>query len=96
MVLAFDAITWSIFVFSCAAGDTFSDPFVGLCGQNHPQPQVHLPAVGALVVIAGTIGARRLRSYRVFTVAVLVGGASAALLWVLYGDPAGNFPGLLG
>jgi hypothetical protein len=95
-VLAFDAFTWYVFALLCGIGENFRAPFVELCGRNQPQAQVHLPMLGAAVVVAGVVVATRTRRYRLFGVAIVIGFASAAALWALYGDPAGNFRGLLG
>lgn len=95
IALICDAVTWFVFVVDCGIGENFSGPFVTLCGKNTPQLQVHLPALGALVCVAGAAIAWRRRSYPVFVASVALGLLAAIALWAFYGDPAGHFNGIL-
>ena len=94
-MLAGDLFTWLLFVLHCGVGENFTGAFAHLCGPNRPQPQVHLPLLGALLVGGGLIAELRFARHRVFALAVAFGLVSAATLWALYGDPAGHFSGLL-
>lgn len=89
-----EAFTFLAFALACN-GENLRSPFTELCSAGHSHPQMHLPVLGFLAVLTGIAVSRTRSSYRGFVVGAGVGVLAGLALWLLYGDPAGHFGGLL-
>jgi hypothetical protein len=90
IVVAADVFTAVAFGLGCRLGENSAQTWLDFC--ESPLPV--LPWFGAGAVIAGAVLARWRRSSKPWLIGALLGAASAMSLWVLMGDPAGNFSGI--
>lgn len=79
-----------MFSIGCALGENQDETWTTFCDSRLRV----LPWLGAGAVIGGAVVGRWRRSYKPWLIGVLLGAASAMALWVLMGDPAGNFSGI--
>jgi hypothetical protein len=87
-----DLFTWAVFALGCGLIENSNPPY---CAGTSPELWLHLPLVAALVAFVAAALTRGLRSLWVLGAGLAVGFLGGVFPWVLYGDPAGNFGGLL-
>jgi hypothetical protein len=87
-----DLFTWAVFALGCGLIENSNPPY---CAGTSPELWLHLPLVAACVAFAAAALTRELRSLWVLGAGLAVGFVGGVFPWVLYGDPAGNFGGLL-
>ena len=92
---AADMATWLMFGVACGLGENATGAWADLCDPRSASPVIYAPALGPVALAIGVIGARRRRSLGVFWWGLACAVAAGAAVWVLYGDPAGHFSGLL-
>jgi hypothetical protein len=91
LVAVADLVTGMVFTYSCRLGDLDSQPWIDFCDS----PLTWLPPLGAGLTVAGGVHARMIERAWPLGVGAGLGLGIALGLWVLMGDPAGNFDGLL-
>jgi hypothetical protein len=91
IVVVGDAVTWFPFALACSIGDNTEEPWRTFCDS-----ELHLaPAVGGAAAFIGAVVARRWRRWSPLVVGLSLGTVAALAPWILVGDPAGNFGGVL-
>jgi hypothetical protein len=87
-----DLFTWAVFALGCGLIENSDPPY---CTGTSPELWLHLPLAAAFVVFVAAALTRELRSLWVLGAGLAVGFVAGVVPWTLYGDPAGNFGGLL-
>jgi hypothetical protein len=87
-----DLFTWAMFALGCGLRENSDPPY---CIGTSTELWLHLPLVAAFVAFVAAALTRELRSLWVLGAGLTVGFVGGVFPWVLYGDPAGNFGGLL-
>lgn len=91
-VVVADVATWFYFAVGCAVRENASDRWNDFC--RNPALTA-LPLMGIAVLAVGGTYSRRIGRSWPLVVSALLGLLLAAGFWLLMGDPAGNFDGLL-
>ena len=86
-----DLFTWIYFGIGCGVAENSSQVWIDFCEARYGL----LPAAGAVATLVLGAWALIKRRPRLLWLGVGVGVASALTLWILWGDPAGNFNGIL-
>ncbi len=81
-----DVVTTWIFGFACGAGEN-SDDANGFCESN----LYAIPLLGVITAVGGGVAARAVGRDWPWIIGTTVAVLLAASLWVLRGDPGGNF-----
>jgi hypothetical protein len=89
-VLGGDVFTAFAFGIGCGVGENQDRIWRDFC----ESPLLLVPWLGATAVAVGALVAHWRRSYKPWLIGAIVGIASGVILWLLMGDPAGNFSGL--
>ena len=83
VIAAADLFFWMLLGFMCGAYDNIEGAQARLCNHNDPQLRIHLPLLGAAVVLLSIYAARRYRRSWIFCAGALFALAAGAYLWAV-------------
>lgn len=81
VIAAADVFLWMLLGFACSTYDNLRGGQARLCNHNDPQLRIHLPLLGAAVVLFSVYAARRYRRNWIFLLGALFALAAGAYIY---------------